>query len=670
MSSQYLTAPVDSKQLPAGIPYIIGNEAAERFSFYGMKAILVVFMTKYLLDAAGNKDLMGDEQAKGYYHMFTSAVYFTPILGALIADAFWGKYKTILALSIVYCAGHLTLALDETRLGLALGLGLIALGSGGIKPCVSAHVGDQFGRSNHTLLEKVFSWFYFSINLGAFASTLLTPWLLVNYGSHVAFGIPGILMALATLMFWMGRHVFVHIPAGGMDFLRQTFSRSGIASISSLFIIYAFVAMFWALFDQTGSAWVLQAERMDRYFLGFEWLPSQIQAINPIMIMVLIPVFNGIKALRWPGLYELLNRVFPLTPLRKISIGFFLTVLAFVIPAWIEMRLDAGQFVNIVWQLAAYGILTAAEVFVSITCLEFSYTQAPRKMKSLIMACFLMSVSLGNLFVAGVNFFIHEEGATFQPDVIGSYAIELTVSDGQEKTTQVVTLNVLDKKPLQPVQKTTKENTPQGPTANAGHLSAVEPGKVIRLYATADRGDARGTQSYDWSLDAVPKNSKLTDQDLQSRTTRNPTFVPDVVGSYELTFTFHVGSQQASDSVRVLCSNTNIPPQAIADDITWTLQEGDPVILDGSASFDPNGDSLTAQWQLLEQPRASKRQKGDIAHADRLQSGSKLEGASYYLFFTLCMLVTATLFIPIAMRYQVKSYLPGTEDAENPNPDF
>ena len=664
MSPQYLTAPVDSTRLPNGIPYIIGNEAAERFSFYGMKAILVVFMTKYLLDSTGSKDLMGEEQAKGYYHMFTSAVYFTPILGALIADAFWGKYKTILALSVVYCAGHLTLALDETRLGLALGLGLIALGSGGIKPCVSAHVGDQFGRSNHTLLEKVFGWFYFSINLGAFASTLLTPWLLENYGSHVAFGVPGILMALATLMFWMGRHVFVHIPAGGMDFLRETFSRAGIASISSLFIIYAFVAMFWALFDQTGSAWVLQAERMDRYFLGFEWLPSQIQAINPIMIMVLIPVFNGIKLFRWPGLYDLLNRVFPLTPLRKISVGFFLTVLAFLIPAWIEMRLASGEFVNIVWQLAAYGILTTAEVFVSITCLEFSYTQAPRKMKSLVMACFLMSVSLGNLFVSGVNFFIHEEGASFQPDVIGTYAIELTVSDGKQEATQAITLTVLNDNPPHQLQKN-KENEPQGPTVSAGRLAAVRPGNEIRLYATADRGDSRGAQSYDWSLISAPKNSKLATSDLQSRTTRNPTFIPDALGSYELKFTYLSGNQQASDTVRVICSNSNTPPRAIADDITWSFEAGRPVMLNGSASFDPDGDPLHVQWQLLTQPPLSMRQKGDIARAERLTAGSKLSGASYYIFFTLCMLVTAILFIPVAMRYQVKSYLPGTSDDEN-----
>ena len=92
------------------------------------------------------------------------AVYFLPIAGAILAEAFLGKYKTIFWLSIVYCAGHFMLALDDTRTGLMIGLGLIALGSGGIKPCVSAHVGDQFGKTNHHLLSKIYNWFYFSIN--------------------------------------------------------------------------------------------------------------------------------------------------------------------------------------------------------------------------------------------------------------------------------------------------------------------------------------------------------------------------------------------------------------------------------------------------------------------------------------------------------------------------
>jgi POT family proton-dependent oligopeptide transporter len=411
--NNYLTAPRTSKKMPKGIPYIIGNELAERFSFYGMKCILIIFMTKYLMDSSGALAPMNKEDATYWYHLFTSAVYFTPLIGAIIADAFFGKYKTILALSIVYCLGHLALAMDETRLGLTLGLTLISIGAGGIKPCVSAHVGDQFGKTNSHLLEKIFSWFYLSINLGAFISTILTPFLLVKYGPAVAFGVPGGLMLVATWVFWLGRKVFIHIPAGGMGFIRETFSKTGIKSISRLFIIYLFVAVFWALFDQTGSTWVLQAENLNRYWLGVHWLPSQIQAINPIMILVFAPLFAYF-------LYPKMGKYFEVTPLRKISVGLFLAVPSFIIIGMVQSWLDAGQTPSIAWQVVAYAILTAAEVLVSITCLEFSYTQAPNKMKSLIMGFFMLSVSIGNIFTAMVNAFIQNpdgssklEGASY-----------------------------------------------------------------------------------------------------------------------------------------------------------------------------------------------------------------------------------------------------------------
>jgi POT family proton-dependent oligopeptide transporter len=402
---KHLTAPVATTGMPKGIPYIVTNEAAERFSFYGMKGILVVFMTKYMLDSTGAQDLLTEEEARTWYHSFTSAVYFFPILGAIIADAFLGKYRTILYLSVVYCMGHAALAMDDTRTGLMIGLSLIAIGSGGIKPCVSAHVGDQFGKENAGLLEKVFGWFYVAINLGAAASTLLTPILLAEFGPAWAFGVPGVLMAIATVLFWMGRNVFVHIPAGGMDFIRETFSPTGLRSIGSLLLIYCFVAMFWALFDQTGSAWVLQADKMDLNFMGVTWLPSQIQAINPILILTLVPIFAYF-------IYPQVSKIWTLTPLRKVSVGLFATVPAFLLPAWIESQIIAGEVVNIGWQLAAYALITVAEILVSITVLEFSYTQAPKKMKSLIMAANLMSVSLGNLFVMGVNIFIQNEDGT------------------------------------------------------------------------------------------------------------------------------------------------------------------------------------------------------------------------------------------------------------------
>lgn len=400
--SRYRTAPLASDRLPGGIPYIIGNEAAERFSFYGMRAILVVFMTQHLMGNTGQLETMSEDEAKGYYHLFVSAVYFTPVLGALISDALLGKFRTIIALSLVYCAGHFALALDDTRFGLAVGLGLIALGAGGIKPCVSAHVGDQFGKTNAFLIPKVFSWFYFAINLGAFSSSLATPWILEYHGPAWAFGVPGVLMLLATLIFWMGRREFVHIPAAGFGFVKDSLSRLGLRALGKLSILYLFVAVFWALFDQTGSSWVLQAMHMDRELFGFELLPSQIQAANPLLVLILIPLF-------YYGVYPALERLFPLRPLHKIAIGMFITMLAFLISTWIQMQIDEGLTPHISWQLLAYLVLTCGEVMVSITCLEFSYTQAPRTMKSFVMAFYMMSIAAGNLFTGAVNFFIQNE---------------------------------------------------------------------------------------------------------------------------------------------------------------------------------------------------------------------------------------------------------------------
>jgi len=200
--ARYATAPIPSTTMPKGLPYILSNEVAERFSYYGMRTILVIFMTQHLMGEGGAHDLMTEAEAKVWYHNFSSAVYFTPIFGALLADIFLGKYRTILSLSVVYCLGHLALALDETRLGLSVGLTLIAIGSGGIKPCVSAHLGDQFGQTNGHLLSRAYSFFYFGINLGAMVSTLLTPVLLDRIGPHVAFGLPGLLMLIATIVYF------------------------------------------------------------------------------------------------------------------------------------------------------------------------------------------------------------------------------------------------------------------------------------------------------------------------------------------------------------------------------------------------------------------------------------------------------------------------------------
>ena len=392
----YRVSPTISPSMPKGIPYIIVNDVAERFSFYGMRAILVIFMTQYLMTDDGALDTMSEEDATSYFHLFVSTAYFLPILGAILADAFWGKYRTIIILSLIYCAGHLSLFLDDTRLGLIFGLTLIAIGSGGIKPSIASNVGDQFSQANRHLLSRAFSWYYFGINIGSSTSSLMTPWLLENYGPSVAFGVPGIFMLLATVTYWLGRNKFVHVPPAGKSYIEDLMGGEGQRVAKRLLVIYLLVAAFWSLFDQMGSTWVIQAQSLNREIFGYEMLPAQIQAANPFLILILIPIFSYI-------VYPFMSRFFRVTTKRKMCIGMFLAATPFLVTAWIETQLLNGLIPHIGWQLLAYFLLTTAEVMLIVTCLEFSYTQAPQKMKSFVMAFFYLSISAGNLFTALVN---------------------------------------------------------------------------------------------------------------------------------------------------------------------------------------------------------------------------------------------------------------------------
>lgn len=390
--------------MPRGIPYIIGNEAAERFSFYGMRSILVAFMTTHLLDSSGALATMSEGEAKAVFHIFMGTSYLTPVLGAVLADRFIGKYRTILALSIVYCLGHLALALDETRMGLFIGLGLIALGAGGIKPCVSAHVGDQFGPMNQHQQSRVYGWFYMSINLGALISMLLTPVLLERYGPQVAFGVPGLLMLLATLVFYSGRHRFVHRPPAGPAFCREIFSDEGRRVLLRVALVsWLFIAMFWALFDQISSAWVIQGERMEGDFFGlFSLSSSQMQFLNPLLILLLIPFFSRVIFPRFGG------GAGP-SLIARLRIGFFIAPIAFAVSAYYETLLGRDIALSLFWLVIPYVLITSAEVLVSPTALELFYRDAPESMKSAVMSVYFIGVSLGNYFAGGVNLLLTDD---------------------------------------------------------------------------------------------------------------------------------------------------------------------------------------------------------------------------------------------------------------------
>ena len=487
-------------RLPRQIPYIIGNEACERFSFYGMRNILVQFLvSSVILAYVPEAERQG--VAKDVFHSFVIGVYFFPLLGGWLSDRYFGKYNTVLWFSLVYCAGHACLALFEgNRSGFYTGLFLIALGSGGIKPLVVSFCGDQFTTANKHLAKIVFDAFYWTINFGSFFASLLMPLFLRNFGPAVAFGIPGILMFIATFVFWLGRRQYVRVPPtrgedpdsffnvartalttqvagqgrpgllvagagvvlsaamllcwalhawfginlpfwpddfhfvisaclalgaliafGGIGVSMQLERARGrhpdaavdsVRAVLRILIVFALTTPFWSLFDQKASTWVIQGKDMIVPHDAW-WWPSwlvkeagQMQALNPLLIMLLIP-FNNLV------LYPALRRIgWEPTALRRMGFGIAFAGIAWIIAGLIQLQIDSGAQTSLALQTWPYLLLTFGEVLVSATALEFAYSQATQSMKGVIMAFWYLTSTFGSLWVLLTNVAVRNEAVT------------------------------------------------------------------------------------------------------------------------------------------------------------------------------------------------------------------------------------------------------------------
>nr|XP_055071802.1 solute carrier family 15 member 2 [Misgurnus anguillicaudatus] len=358
---------------PVSIAFVVVNEFCERFSYYGMKALLTLYFINYL---HWDKNL-----STAVYHAFSSLCYFTPLLGALIADSWLGKFRTIIYLSIVYVIGHVVKSVgaipdvgnSTVHIVLSmLGLILIAFGTGGIKPCVAAFGGDQFDEEHLDERRKFFSIFYMSINAGSVLSTIITPILRGDvqcFGGDcyaLAFGVPAILMIIALVVFIAGNGLYKKSPPEGnvlvrvcncigfaisnrwrrskdsperkhwLDWAEEKYPKRLIQEIKMLFrvlVLYIPLPMFWALFDQQGSRWTLQATRMNMDFGGgFILKPDQMQMLNALLILVFIPIFDM-------GIYPLIGLCrIKLTPLKKMATGMILGALAFVAATIVEIN--------------------------------------------------------------------------------------------------------------------------------------------------------------------------------------------------------------------------------------------------------------------------------------------------------------------------------------------
>uniref|UniRef100_A0A8C2EJR2 Solute carrier family 15 member 1a n=1 Tax=Cyprinus carpio TaxID=7962 RepID=A0A8C2EJR2_CYPCA len=338
---------------PISIFFIVVNEFCERFSYYGMRAVLVLYFRYFLL--------WDDDLATSIYHAFVALCYLTPILGAIIADSWLGKFKTIIYLSIVYAIGQVTMAIstihditDANRDGTPdnftfhialsmLGLILIALGTGGIKPCVAAFGGDQFQEHQSRQLNTFFSVFYLCINAGSLLSTLITPVLRVVFiagsGMYVKTDPEGnIMWSVCKCIGFAIKNRFRHRSSSypkrehWMDWANEKYDKLLIAQIKmvlKVLFLYIPLPMFWTLFDQKGSRWTLQATTMSGDFVSI-----LISTVNPILILTLVPIMDRL-------IFPLIQKCgLNFSPLKRMTVGMLFAAMAFVSAALVQIEID------------------------------------------------------------------------------------------------------------------------------------------------------------------------------------------------------------------------------------------------------------------------------------------------------------------------------------------
>ncbi len=317
---------------PLGFWFFFWGEFAERCSYYGMRAILALYMT----------DRLGVDKADAgtYMSIFIAACYFLPILGGLIADNFLGKYWTIVGFSIPYVVGQVLVGVEDKTF-VMIALGLLAMGSGVIKPNISTLMGltyDQQRPGQEQLRTNAFSWFYMAINVGAYLSQTAMPWLRQHYGYQVAFMFPAGLMTLALIVFAVGKPFYAREKIGadarGEDDPDGPSKWSVLGKIGSLFLLVMF---FWAIFDQSASTWIFFADTyMDCHLFGVPVSADQIQSYNALFIIIFLPLSVWLFT-------SLAKAGYKIRATDKMLVGFILTAACMGIMSYAGFKAGKAQ---------------------------------------------------------------------------------------------------------------------------------------------------------------------------------------------------------------------------------------------------------------------------------------------------------------------------------------
>jgi POT family proton-dependent oligopeptide transporter len=385
---------------PAGLSTLFFTEMWERFSYYGMRAFLILYMTA---PAAAGGLGFADARAASIYGTYTGSAWGASILGGLVADRVLGQYRSALLGGVVIAAGHFTLAFKSLASFYA-GLTLIVLGTGLLKPNVSTLVGSLYAPSD-TRRDAGFSIFYMGINLGAFIGPLIAGYLAQRVDWHAGFACAGIGMALGVVQYIFGKQRLnaaierlekqpkpapavagePRPAASSGGFTRAEWKRMG-----AIVIFFLAAVLFWGGYEQAGSTLNLFADRYTRLdVFGFSFPSSWFQSVQPIFVIVLAPVFAWI----W-------TRLGPREPSvpAKFAIGLLFMSLAFlvIVPAGAMAQSGAAVRVSPWWLVASYGISEIGELCLSPVGLSAVTRLAPVRIVGLMMGVWFLSNAFGN----------------------------------------------------------------------------------------------------------------------------------------------------------------------------------------------------------------------------------------------------------------------------------
>ena len=385
---------------PRGLSTLFFTEMWERFSYYGMRAFLMLYMVAPV--AMGGLGL-ADRDAASIYGTYTGSAWAAAILGGIVADRFLGQYRTVLVGGILIAAGHFTLAFKALTTFYA-GLALIALGTGLLKPNVSTLVGSLYPRGD-ARRDAGFSIFYMGINLGAFLGPIIAGYLAQRVDWHVGFAAAGVGMTLGLVQYVIGRARLKEAVArlgqqpteatADTSAARRTaetsrgFSADEWKRIGAIFIFFVAAVFFWGAYEQAGSTLNLFADRHVRLeTMGFAIPSSWFQSVQPILVIILAPIFG------W--LWLRLGSREPSVP-AKFALGLMFMGLSFavLIPAG-AMASSEGIRVSPWWLIAAYFISELGELCVSPVGLSAVTKLAPLRIVGVMMGVWFLSNAFGN----------------------------------------------------------------------------------------------------------------------------------------------------------------------------------------------------------------------------------------------------------------------------------